>query len=342
MKFNEEQMAYLRVMIGQGRYVSVLARNQYGQNAVLNAKVYSVDENGVILDFNSERENAHYLNTENHVSCYTDLISSGRFIKHYSLQDGFLIDGVFDGETQIFLNDQKTVARANRIYEQNYARDLKYLSFMNQNLYAEITKHIGGRVCVRSKFSANVVDKRNGILKSVRKANGEIILDFTSVLGERTYIVPSSARGIMFFDKYHNVEHEFLNYRLPKSESVKEALNLIVKPIDEEHFDLLDGGRDIMRHLLGTALQEMLSDDQIVVIDKKNENNAINTFFKLYPNFVRYKECINNNFNKIVISENGVVLDGKKVVSASQQKPQTFSIEEDEVQFDVNNSEQGK
>lgn len=320
MKLDNNAMTRLHEAIGSGEIVTVYARNKFGTNAELSAKVFNVDPDGVVLDFGTLREGAREVYSTNLVRCNSTFSTSGRIFKTHSLKPGFMITFIIDHNgNNIFTNDEKSIYVSYGLQDANideiqskYCLHVPSYKSSDQYLLA-LNSLIGKRIAIRDSFSTNIDPKKSGILEYayVDNKTQEVRLTFITIGGERSYTISKEDKGILVMNPDESITQASAKH-FKISEPVK-ALFAPYKKCDES--DMSNEEKALYLKAiedLENTTEEVLRENGRVEFDF-NKDSMLSTFFRLMPKYNPFLEKIKNDFKGVKVSKN-YVLDNDKVI----------------------------
>lgn len=313
MKLDNVAVTRLHEAIGSGEIVTVFGRNRFGTNAELSAKVFSVDQDGIVLDFGTLREGAKEVYSANLVRCNATLAKSGKVFKKYSLKPGFMITFILDKNgNKIFTNDEKSIYASYGLQDENldkiykkYCLHVPGFNSIDTYLLA-LNSLIGKRVAIRDNFSEEFNPMKSGVLEYAYVDNNsqDVRLIFMTIGGEREYSISKDDKGILVMNPDESiVQASAKQFKI--SEPVK-ALFASYKDLDK-----LDMSKDD-KILYSMAIDDLENTTEEVLREKgkvefnSDKNDMFETFFRLMPKYKQFKEMLASSFAGVKVSPNRV------------------------------------
>ncbi len=225
MKFNEYQKMMLHNINGERGFVKIIGFNKYGSPINIRARIREIYPDALILDYNTEFESAMRGYPDVSAVFNTNLTKESRslFAKQ-KLRKGFFIEKIItETRTELFVNDEATMRKAKKLFEENYKKDNRAkVDISNDKQYSLYNQFIGDRVVIEKYFNDGTTASANGVLESASRYSDDYI---TLVLATGDYLYDLSVYpGIdKFFVRHANgttseifslpIEDEILNVR---------------------------------------------------------------------------------------------------------------------------------
>jgi len=322
MKISNLAMTRLHEAIGSGEIVTVFARNRFGTNAELSAKVFSVDPDGVVLDFGTMREGAREVYSTNLVRCNSTLSKTGKFFKRYSLKPGFMITFILDKNgNKIFTNDERAIYSSYGLQNENidnirqkYCLHVPGYKSTETYLFA-LNSLIGKRIAIRDSFSAEFDPRKSGVLEYAYINNNtqDVHLIFMTIGGEREYTISKEDKGILVMNP-----DESIIQASAKQLKISEPVKALFKPY--KNFDELDMTADekaiysMFIDDLENTTEEVLRESGKVEFNF-NKGSMLPLFFRLMPKYKQYIDMVKKEFEGVKVSANQVSTGDKILYS---------------------------
>jgi len=178
MKFNENEIEKLRSCIGTEEVLKFEVMNHMGDRSDIYARVVGVkNETTLLVTLQTVAEQIKGNAKGSAIELRTNLEQPLKYIPSYNFPMGFLIQRVLSHrlENPIYENSEKTLQRAKRVAERNYANNKPEIYHGDKELL-ELASYLSSNIGSRVEFKKDShFYTSEGVMESVMRANNEIL-----------------------------------------------------------------------------------------------------------------------------------------------------------------------